>query len=546
MRVFREIDAGQKSPVRPEEKLPSIEMENRWRGPRYTPEEYHRLRRSGRMHRQWRQYYILAALVLICSGILYLAFFSETKTQVSGPLPLEESSASVPEESSQGEMAAVGEGLAAAQKVRVLLSAPEGGYIHRRLEIECGENAWLEEGMQVQALASGEKLILEGGVWNYGLDTIRLSSTGQEACFTILSMTNALGDAPVYRGSMEITRCEGGYQIINEVYLEQYLYSVITSEMPESFGLEALKAQAVCARSYALKRCGQGLYAQYGADLDDSVSSQTYNDWPETELAVQAVEGTRGVVLEEDGEIISANYFSTSCGMRADYADAWLVGTGIAGPACLMGGREYTAPEYGDLSVEENFRRFIADDGIEALEADAAWFRWSVTIPAAELENQISVVLAGLGSAYVTQLNGAGTEFVEDDGAGIGDLQAVYVYDRASSGLIRSVLLQGSMKTVKVTGEYNIRRLLAPTDSTLVKTDGSTENKMSALPSAFWYADHQMGEDGTLISVTFYGGGYGHGVGMSQVGAARLAAQGQDYEQILRHYYSGVTLGRIG
>ena len=102
------------------------------------------------------------------------------------------------------------------------------------------------------------------------------------------------------------------------------------------------------------------------------------------------------------------------------------------------------------------------------------------------------------------------------------------------------------MKTVKITGEYNIRRLLAPTGSTLVKANGSTENKMSALPSAFWYADHQMGEDGTLISVTFYGGGYGHGVGMSQVGAARLAAQGQDYEQILRHYYSGVTLGRIG
>ncbi len=183
MRVFREIDTGQKSPVQPEEKMPSIEMENRWRGPRYTLEEYHRLRRSGRMHRQWRQYYILAALVLICSGILYLAFSSEKKTQVSGQPPLEESLALVPEESSQGEMATVGEGLAAAQKVRVLLSAPEGGYIHRRLEIQCGENAWLEEGTQIQALTSGEKVVLEGGVWNYASDTIRLGGPGQEACF---------------------------------------------------------------------------------------------------------------------------------------------------------------------------------------------------------------------------------------------------------------------------------------------------------------------------------------------------------------------------
>ena len=162
------------------------------------------------------------------------------------------------------------------------------------------------------------------------------------------------------------------------------------------------------------------------------------------------------------------------------------------------------------------------------------------------LETQIGSVLPGLGSAYVTQLDAARDQFESYDGGSIGELQGIYVYQRAASGLIGEILVEGSEKTVKVSGEYNIRRLLAPTDSALTLNDGSTREGMSALPSAFWCAEHTVGADGSLASVTFYGGGYGHGVGMSQVGAWKMAESGATYQEILEHYYSGVVIGTMG
>ena len=138
-------------------------------------------------------------------------------------------------------------------------------------------------------------------------------------------------------------------------------------------------------------------------------------------------------------------------------------------------------------------------------------------------------MLPGLGSAYVTQLDAAGDQFESYDGGSIGESRGICVYQRAASGLIGEILVEGSEKTVKVSGEYNIRRLLAPTDSALTLNDGSTREGMSALPSAFWCAEHTVGADGSLASVTFYGGGYGHGVGMSQVGAWKMAESGATY-----------------
>lgn len=381
-----------------------------------------------------------------------------------------------------------------------------------------------------------ESVALSATNWPYNTDTIRLNGTGTDTKFTIQTLSNVNGESPAYRGCIEVTRRDEGLIIINDIYLEQYLYAVITSEMPESFGIEALKAQAVCARSFAIKQIELGKMAEYGADLDDLASSQTYNDWPETPLAIQAVEETRGQVLLENGAVIAANYFSTSCGMTADFNDAWPGGTG---PVCLKSARQYVSPDFGDLSDDDNFRRFITTSEIEATEAGTGWFRWEVSVPRQELDDQIGTVLPTL--IDIKQLEN--DQFVPYDGTDLGQLKAIYVYERASCGMVKSVLLEGQNITVKVNGEYNIRRLLAPIASTVYKLDGSTKEGMSALPSAFWCAEHTVSEDGALISVTFYGGGYGHGVGMSQVGAWKMAEAGADYKAILQHYYSGVQVG---
>ncbi len=543
MRVFREVVPQEKKESRPAVRYQEARIEKKMDvpqvlQPRYTKEEYRSLYRK--QSGNWRTYYVLAALVLICAGIVYLAFFSDGAKQAM--TQQKEPSVAVDEPSQDEESATEVMNTAIPQKVRVLISAPGGGYVHGSVSIRCGQDSWLQEDDTVSTLTADQEITFEAGVWPYESESVRFYSADDEARFTITSLTNSLGDPPAYRGCIEITPCDGGFRVINEIYLEQYLYAVITSEMPESFGLEAMKAQAVCARSFAVKQCASGKYAEYGADLDDSVSSQTYNDWPETEMAIQAVEETRGIVLMEDGEVIAANYFSTSCGMTADYADAWQT----EGPNCLSSLKEYSSPDYGDLSDEENFKQFITSTEIEAPEKDTQWFRWQVTITKSALMAQIGSVLPGLGGAYVMQLNAAENQFEAYDGGGIGDLKGIYVYRRASSGLIGEILLEGSEKTVKVSGEYNIRRLLAPVDSTLTLNDGSTRDGMSALPSGFWYAAHRVSEEGTLESVTFYGGGYGHGVGMSQVGAWKMAEAGAGYEEILKHYYSGITVGAAG
>ena len=118
--------------------------------------------------------------------------------------------------------------------------------------------------------------------------------------------------------------------IVNELPLEEYLYAVIPSEMPTYYGLEPLKVQAVCARSYAYRHLIANSLSSYGAHVDDSVSYQVYNNIEENEDSVLAVKDTYGKVLEYDGDVITAYYFSTSCGHTTSVEDVWA--NGIATP----------------------------------------------------------------------------------------------------------------------------------------------------------------------------------------------------------------------
>ena len=97
--------------------------------------------------------------------------------------------------------------------------------------------------------------------------------------------------------------------IVNEVGLEEYLYSVVPSEMPVKFGLESLKVQAIAARSYAVRSLKSRGYARLGAHVDDSTSSQMYNNIQEHPVAIQAVDETRGLVPVFEDQIIDSRFF---------------------------------------------------------------------------------------------------------------------------------------------------------------------------------------------------------------------------------------------
>lgn len=97
---------------------------------------------------------------------------------------------------------------------------------------------------------------------------------------------------PSYEGALEIHKTEQGLLLINELPLESYLCAVVPSEMPANYPIEALKAQAVCARTYAVKQKEEGRAAEFYADVDDSVSYQVYNNQPQDERTSQAVSMT--------------------------------------------------------------------------------------------------------------------------------------------------------------------------------------------------------------------------------------------------------------
>ena len=120
---------------------------------------------------------------------------------------------------------------------------------------------------------------------------ISITTVNKEDKITILNVNKSYGN-PSYRGDIEIALYDEGLVIINEVPIEEYLYAVVPSEMPVRFGVEALKVQAVCARSYAYKQLMNNSYGKYGAHVDDSVNFQVYNNVEEKEDSIRAVKGT--------------------------------------------------------------------------------------------------------------------------------------------------------------------------------------------------------------------------------------------------------------
>ena len=118
-----------------------------------------------------------------------------------------------------------------------------------------------------------------------------------------------------YPGEIFIVSEESGYLVINKVKLEEYLIYVTASEMPASFEMEALKAQAVCARTYAVRQMKDGRLKDYYADVDDTAAFQVYSYKNYHERVKQAVEETKGLILTYENEPIEAFYYSCSGGI---------------------------------------------------------------------------------------------------------------------------------------------------------------------------------------------------------------------------------------
>lgn len=412
-------------------------------------------------------------------------------------------------------------------KIRVILNNSDfTSYNHSKVVLSATEGCRIRHNKEEKEYKKGEKITFEPKqvTGDYVVDT------GGKGKIQIESLKRQSG-TPAYRGTIRITKGDNAIHLINELSLEEYLYSVVPSEMPTEYGMEALKAQAVCARSYAVRQMEGKRLAAYGAHVDDGVSFQVYNNQKEDDRSIEAVNATAGQVAVYKGEIAATYFYSASCGSRAGTKDVWFTKKDAA---YLPSGEE---KENKDLSGEKAFSSFIRR-APSSLDDDSSWYRWSASIPAEKLRASIEKNLPGRCAANRTQIQVRQTDgsFKSQEISKIGKLKGITVKTRGKGGVVSMVEIEGSEDTIRVFTEYNIRVLLGGKDVSYLRNDKKKVNGLSLLPSGFFCVE-KKGD-----SFQFYGGGYGHGVGMSQNGANTMAKQGKSYRDILTFYFPGTTV----
>lgn len=308
----------------------------------------------------------------------------------------------------------------------------------------------------------------------------------------LLSLIRGCG-TPSYGGKMELYSTAEGIVIVNEIPLEEYLCGVVPSEMPASYEMEALKCQAVCARSYAYCQMLQFSYPVYQAHVDDSVSFQVYGNSGEKEATTKAVKQTAGKKLWYMENVVKTYYYSTSSGHSTDIS-AW--------GSTMTEEREYLKGVA------------ICDKDGNAYEKFCPWYRWKATITKQLLQQLIE----------------------NNVGKTIGELQSIDITKRGVGDVALQVIVKGSKETITVNTENKIRTLFGGEGYNIEKQDGSIVKSTKLLPSAF-FTIAKIGENYIIE-----GGGYGHGIGMSQNGANEMAKDDMTYKDILQFFYPGAKV----
>lgn len=403
------------------------------------------------------------------------------------------------------------------ERIRVLLKTTDfAEIIHQNVTLKAHGDYEISYGNQKSVFCDGDELKLTMLSEELSEERVVFTPQSENARLEISSIERNYG-TPVYAGRIEILRDSGGLIVINDVNLETYLYSVVPSEMPASYEMEALKAQAVCARSYAYRQIMLNGYASYGAHVDDSVSYQVYNNLMTDNKVIQAVNETTGQVLKFGEEVAATYYFSTSCGYTTNET-IWK--NGLEENSYISGKLLNDSMEKLDLRNEENFRQFILNEEYETYDSGEAWYRWDMTVPAEHISDTICSM--------------------ED----IGDVKNIEVTERNDGGVVHKVLITGEDGELEITYEHAIRVALNGKGETIKRTYGKDAAGGTMLPSGFFVID-RVEEDGELTGFRFRGGGFGHGAGMSQNGANHMAEAGKTYEEILGLFYEGTTLSKI-
>lgn len=375
------------------------------------------------------------------------------------------------------------------------------------------------------------QISLQDGVFTITTDNTRFLSTDT----LIIECKNGLlgvdglkrkGKQALYRTSFEITKSkkDDTFYLVNVLNIQDYLKGVVPNEMPVSFGLEALKAQAVAARNYVL--CPRTkLVDEY--DVVDSVASQVYfGANTEDLLANKAVDETEGLVAIHNWAIILAQYCSTAGGYTESYSNVFSDSISKLFPS---NSKPYLKAKADMLTqtpliTEEQVRQFYMNKP-DSYDIRSPYYRWQKEWTKEELQNILSKTLV---SQSKTGFVYPKLEKSED----FGELVSIKPLSRGESGKLITLEIITKNRTYDVQKELVIRRVL--------------QKDNISLPSANVVFDLIYDNNQNLVKIKAYGGGFGHGVGMSQFGAGFMGKElKMPFDKILKHYYSDITISSI-
>jgi stage II sporulation protein D len=293
-----------------------------------------------------------------------------------------------------------------------------------------------------------------------------------------------------YRGMFIVTIHGQNLRLVNNVHIDDYLKGVVPPEIgkvgePE---FEAIKAQAVAARTYAMARFSQ--YPGEPYDLKSDVSDQLYHGVKvENNIVSRAIDQTRGYVLKYDGRLIDAYYHSTCGGLTDDIDEVWDK-PGIPYLQSVYDG------EFGSWSK---------------------YYNWEESYNAEQLKMRIEQYLSSDRGKTVR----------------IGDILDIIVKEKTVGGRVASLVVRTT------SGDYHFGR------DRIRWVFKRSSNPEMILQSARFEVVVKKDSQGRLKRANFRGSGYGHGVGMCQCGAIGRSRAGHEFDKILTHYYRSVDLVKL-
>ena len=401
-----------------------------------------------------------------------------------------------------------------ADNIRVIIKTSGFRDIFFNEAVFCADPGMIvETGEESYETAPGETVVFNPDTEDFNEGRIKLIPKSGEIQFQ--SVNRGIG-TPSYGGTIEVSLYDEGIVVVNEVGIEDYLKKVVPSEMPSGFNLEALKCQAVCARSYAYTELSNNYYSAYGAHIDDSIQFQVYNNSQRAESTDTAVDETAGQVLSYNGEVVKTYYYSTSCGSTTDVT---LWGNTTENYPYFVAECVGGVDRGLTLTVESEFNTFIKGENEADYDYDCTLYRWS-------MEESVKEISEG---------------FARSTGNNVGNITDIEVLERVNGGAAVKVKVTGDKGETVIDSESAIRAAFGNANVDMNTKSGTT--KYANLPSTFCVFE-KVTEGKKLTGFKITGGGYGHGIGMSQ-NAANKMAESMTYAQILEFFYRGTTLTLI-